>query len=301
MKKLIIVAIAAIFMLTACEEGMNYKSHNAGYYPYLEFSVDHDTKKTYVTIVEEVEDAIIPVTYNGYPTKLLGVLDASVKGPEVSESIKNSIKSISLGKEYFNSMYGDPSISHWENLEHINLLDGVELIRNQFFMSWNHLKSFTMSDSVKKIGNAVFSFCSSLEKVTIGNGLKNITMAAFSNCYSLKEVTFGNNVEVIDMSAFSDCYSLTRIELPESLKLIAGAAFYNCKSLEEIVIPNSVTRIELGAFVNCDSLKSISLPAGTYNLEHILGKTSGQWSVNGEIIQDFTNFVATDRKLLTRE
>ena len=298
MKKLIITTIISILILTSCTDSITYKSHNSSYYPYLEFSVDHKAKRTYVTIVEEVDNVLMPAIYQGYPTRLIGVLSPSVKGPEVTESIKNSISTISLSKDYFEDHLDKPHIIQWKNLKHFVLLDGVDEIGTWDFYGWRHIKSITMSDSVLSIGVTAFNYCESLEKVTIGDGVKILSMGTFKDCFSLKDVTLGKNIEVLEVEAFGNCRSLSSIELPKNLKTIGFASFNNCISLEEIIIPNSVTKIEHLAFRGCTSLKSISLPAGTYDLSSFL--PSGDWSVNGEKITDLTNFVATDRKLITR-
>ena len=297
MKKLFISAIAAILLLTACEEGMTYKSHNSSYYPYLEFQLRYDN--TYdVTIVDEVENVVVPTTFNGLPVHFVGAVSSSVKSLEKIDAIRNSVRSLSIGTPYVDFSYFN-DLSEFKNVSNITFLDNVTRtnIGNTFY--WNPIKSFSTGNSLSYIEGALFWNSTSLEEVVIGNGVKTVRMKAFDSCTSLRDVKFGNSLETIEVEAFKACTSLTSIELPESLKTLGALAFLGCTGLKHVEIPDSVTEIGLFAFGGCYNLESVSLPPGTYNLENIFNK-GPDWSVNGEKIEDVTNFVATDRKLIER-
>ena len=298
MKKLIIVAIAAIFMLTACEEGLTYKSHNTGYYPYLNFDFHHNGETVLVTIVDEVENPVIPDTVRGHKTRFDGVVVPGLKGEEKESMIHDTIKSLTIGLEVIHA-YSLPTINR-DKIISITFSDSVRALAHSVFLAYPNLDTVNLGNGLEGMSGWGFMHCKNLKNVIIGDNLKNIGLGAFAHCESLTSIVIPDNVEIIDLGAFGSCTSLTDVTIGNGVKTIGLAAFEECSSLKEIIIPNSVETIGKLAFQGCTSLESISLPAGTYNLVEILGKDLGEWRVNGVKIQDLTNFVATDRKLITK-
>ena len=295
MKKLLLTLIAAL-LLISCESGLSYKSHNDSLYPYLDFEFNDATKQFEVTIVDEVANPIIPGSINGYETVYAGVNAPGHKGPEMNNSIKSSIKSMTLGFDYVDNNILS-AIDYHDNITNITLLDSVKTIYHAFAF-WTNLETVNIGDGVEDIGGWSFSYCWGLDDLTIGNNVKNIGTAAFSYCKNLTSVTIPDSVTNIGNGAFSNCFALNELTIGNNVKSIDSIAFENCTSLTHVLIPNSVETIGANAFSGCTSLKSISLPAGAYNLSNIL--PAGDWTINGELISDLTNFVATDRKLITR-
>ena len=295
MKK-ILLTLLAVLLLISCESGFSYKTHNAAYYPYLDFEFDDATKNVVVTIVEEVENPIIPGSVNNYETIFGGIKVTGSKGPGAEEYIKESIKSLTLGLKHIDNNTISV-VDYHDNITNITLLDSVNTLYHTFAF-WQKLETVDIGNGVEDIGGWTFSYCWGLKDLTIGNNVKNIGTAAFSYCKNLTSVTIPNSVTNIDNGAFSNCFALNNLTIGNSVKNIGSVAFENNTSLKNVIIPNSVETIGKRAFYGCTSLESISLPAGTYNLSDIL--PTGDWFVNGEKIQDLTNFVATDRKQITR-
>ena len=346
MRKIIITAIATIVMLTSCTDGLTYKAHNEGFFPYLEFDYNDIAQTVGITIVDEVESVIIPPSINGYSSIYNGIIKESVKGPEHANNVEKALKSITIGYDFVdedliesikamsnvtNLTFAD-SVSNFDNwpttngswkLESLTIGDGVSTIPYNSFSHCKDLTTVTLGDGVSTISSYSFWECTFLTNVTLGDGITKIEDWAFAGCRSLKEIVIPNSVKTIESNAFlynealtslilgdrletigslafAGLFSLKEIVFPKNLKSIGDGSFVACRLLEEIVIPDSVEYIGRGAFNGCVGLKSISLPAGTYDLSLILDHIPGDWTLNGEKIEDLTNFVATDRKLLIR-
>ena len=148
-----------------------------------------------------------------------------------------------------------------EDVESIEIPDGIRYIGNEAFKDCSQLKSVTIPDSVTSIGERAFVDCDSLTSITIPNSVTSIGKGAFIGCSSLKSITIPDSVTSIEFVAFSGCSSLKNITIGNSVTSIGERAFGNCTSLESITIPDSVTSIGWEAFSDCSSLKRITLPS----------------------------------------
>ena len=128
------------------------------------------------------------------------------------------------------------------SLKHINLPEGLEVIKNLVF-----------------IGTAI-------EKITLPSTLTQLQDEAFKNVTTLKTVDFNNVETTIGNSCFQGCTNLTSITGLGNITSIGNRAFYGCKVLGELSSLNNVTSIGDEAFLFCNQLKKVE---GLHNLTSV--------------------------------
>ena len=94
MKKILITIFATVILLLSCENGLVKQSHNAGFYPHLEFELNGSAKEVEVTLVGEVSEVVIPGYVQGYPTVFMGIVDPAHKGSGFSKEVSEALTSI---------------------------------------------------------------------------------------------------------------------------------------------------------------------------------------------------------------
>lgn len=179
----------------------------------------------------------------------------------------------------------DGKILEWarDNIDHVEIPNGVTTIGNFVFNNNTSLTSIVIPNSVTTIGKGAFAGCTSFKSIDIPNSVIEIDDWAFKDCTSLENINIPNSVNRIGALALFNTKWLANqpnglvylynflyfhngdvIECPLTIKnettSIVGGAFFRCTSLKSIVIPNSVKEIGIGAFNFCTSLESIDLP-----------------------------------------
>ena len=122
------------------------------------------------------------------------------------------------------------------------------------------LEVVEIPDGVSEIGIFAFADCVNLEMVTLSDGIKEIEMGAFYNCQNLKDIKLPEKLEIIRNDAFLNCKSLNEIKIPNRVKIIEEGTFSECSSLKDLQLSNNITEIKEKAFNNCINLKSVYLP-----------------------------------------
>lgn len=177
-----------------------------------------------------------------------------------------------------------------EELEEVEVLEGVTEIKRSAFSRCEKLREITFPNTLKEIGRNAFCGCSSLKRVNIivnqfldidykafeESGLeelyicvtKSLTIKenAFEGLESLRKVkiigTQTSNV-TIEYCAFENCQRLEKVDIVTDGKVeIGNYAFKNCRELEEINIVG--TGIDIGecSFEECALLRKINLKPG---------------------------------------
>ena len=287
-KVLFIMAIASIFMLTACSQRDDY-----GSYEYLEafkYEYKYDEKEEgYTLFISQPryrenasnrnpiefskdlvpfgqEELVLPSYYEGKPIVRMNV----------------------------DILYGS-ILNQDKKIKHIVLPQKIKEIEEYAFSGCSSLTSITIPESVKEIGKYAFSYCSSLTSISIPSSVTEIGARAFYGCRSLTSIKVDKNnlvydsryncnaiiesksnklimgcaktviptsVKIIGEDAFSGCISLTSISIPSSVTKIGKEAFYGCISLTSISIPSSVAEIGEDAFFHCKSLTNLEILNG---------------------------------------
>ncbi len=147
-------------------------------------------------------------------------------------------------------------------LESVEIMDGVEAIKDDAFSECQALKNITIPGSVKNVGAGAFERCGSLESVKISDGVESIQVDAFHVCPSLKSITIPGSTKIIGDFAFAGCQSLKSVELLDGIEVIKGCVFCDCQALKRITIPGSVKSVGYGAFEECKSLEGVEIIDG---------------------------------------
>ena len=127
----------------------------------------------------------------------------------------------------------------YENIETVELKNGVTAIRSNSFKNCTGLKNVIISSTVTTIGESAFEECTALEEVVFSEGLERIEKNAFSQCSSLKSVCFPSTLTSIGNKSFKSCTSLKSVTFLSSSVTMNDkatlATFYNVGSLESPV------------------------------------------------------------------
>ncbi len=150
-----------------------------------------------------------------------------------------------------------------DNLENLDLGDGVEEIWGEAGIMCPKLKSIVIPESIEYIGWYALN-CKSLENITLPDKAFYLIYEAFEGTTYYKNednwdngaLYIGNHLVAVDPEKFRDSTFVVR----DGTVGIAGYAFKNVDSVETIKIPDSVKFISPGAFAGCTSLRKVDLP-----------------------------------------
>lgn len=145
-------------------------------------------------------------------------------------------------------------ISQLENLERVEILEGVSSVDICTFFGCSKIKEIILASSTTSIGSRAFAGCSSLERIELKEGLTGIASSAFSGCRNLREVILPSTLRSIGDTAFSSCTGLTRIDFNEGLTSIGYCAFEDCRNLAQVNLPSTLISVTRGAFSGCENL-----------------------------------------------
>ena len=147
-----------------------------------------------------------------------------------------------------------------KDVRHVEIPEGIAVIRKNAFRECSNLQSVTIPDSVTKIGDFAFEGCSGLQSITIPDSVTEIGNAAFWKCSALQSVAIPDGVTKIGAYAFCECSALQSVTIPDSVTEIKDRTFFDCSGLQSVTIPDGVTRIGYCAFADCAALQSITVP-----------------------------------------
>ena len=193
--------------------------------------------------------------------------------------------------DYRNGSYSDvkaPWNQYIDEIETIEICEGVTRIGYNAFKNHISLKTVIISSSVKEIEGQAFLGCTSLvtvvpkgNKISLGDGtfadcinLKNLGdtkkydfySRAFYNCKSLVSFELSPNRTSLGTSAFENCELLGTINL-SNVKYLGSNTFKNCKALDSITFSEQLVEIGSYCFQGCVSLKSVHFPHNGAKIE----------------------------------
>ena len=171
-------------------------------------------------------------------------------------------------------------------LENIEIMDGVEKIKESAFKSCKNLKQIELPESITKIGQDAFRDCTGVSYIKIGSpkceyasgfgvfsgmgssegvtvefGEKVTEIPRLMLGAQVKTVKFDGKIKKIGNYAFYGWSNLGEIELPESVEEIGNGAFIDCAKLSSITVGENVTKIGSAAFNGCRGLKKVIMNA----------------------------------------
>jgi len=250
--------------------------------------LDNDTYGVFIGDAFEIEEIIIPSTYQG--KAVTRILEDGFSS-EVLKSIVIPDSVITIDQEAF---------YYCENLENITLGNNVQYIGAEAFIGSAKLKSITIPSSVISIGYGAFADCNNLTNITVeanntmyhtsqnclietntktliwgsqnsiiptDGSVTSIGSLAFFGCCNLTSITLPDCITNIGEYAFCWCLNLTSIVIPDSVTTIEGCAFDTCKNLTNIKLPKNLTNINYSTFADCISLKSIIIPKSIKSID----------------------------------
>ena len=189
---------------------------------------------------DEVE---IPAYIKGLPVRKIDVYAFSDNTTITSVTVPKTVKTI-----------GVAAFSNCENLENINLSEGLEVIEDLAFSFCPKLTSLTLPETVTTIGESIISECG-ITEINIPASVESVSENAFDYCSSLEDVF------VDDANGYY--YSVDGAFCQYSTDDEGDALiFYPYASPnEEFTVPESVTKMRELVFNECANLKTLYMSA----------------------------------------
>ncbi len=130
-----------------------------------------------------------------------------------------------------------------QNLESVNLLEGVTILPEESFNNCINLKNITLPRSLQEIGSNSFAYCSEIESIEVAENNKyfysvyNSVISRTDNSLVLgcKNSIFPSDITKI-ADAFAGNKNLTLIKITQKIKEISSNAFENCTMLKEVYV-----------------------------------------------------------------
>lgn len=178
-----------------------------------------------------------------------------------------------------------------EDILHLEIGEGCELIDVGTFWNWKRLRSLTLPASFTRLGylkkseesgdywvegengiDELLYECPNLEMVevhednpiytTMNGVLFDKKMRKLLRYPQGKEgaYTIPCCVTIIGDGAFEGCVRLSDITISENVTVIEDGAFEGCTGLSQIVLPSGITKVTCSAFYGCSGLISVKIP-----------------------------------------
>lgn len=197
---------------------------------------------------------------------------------------------------------GSYAFSECEDLQTVEIQEGVQLIGSSAFQKCTSLESVTIPGSVSVIEDSTFAGCEKLGSVIISSGITTIKSDAFSLCTNLNSLNIPNSVTKIEDGIAYGCISLKSIQvasdntvyssqngvvynknktalvlypcgnesvlfaIPSGIKVINNCAFMSASHLSKITFPEGLQKIADGAFLGCNNLNNVQVPSTVTSL-----------------------------------
>ena len=225
-------------------------------YNYLTYTSITNSTEYAVAIRREIDDAIIPSSYNDLPvTEIRGyTIINDVVSIEIPSSIKTITQSSFRAFPNLVDVYYDGTIEGWCNIDIAAEEDNPMYVANNFYILDDNGNVTHNGKKYTKITNIV-----------IPNTITTINQYQFSGLKQLTSITISNNVTTIGPSAFSYCENLEKVIIPDNVQFILANIFKGCNKLESITIP----------FIGRNRANSI------YNSQYALGDLFGTTQYEG--------------------
>ncbi len=152
-----------------------------------------------------------------------------------------------------------------ENLESVEIKDGVTKIPSFAFHGCTKLNEINFPATLTKIGDTAFVE-TAVTAVDVPGGVTEIGDEAFAWCASLKTVRIGAGEKTIGQGCFQKCFSMETLEIGEGVQEIPDYCFFDSGEQAEntmtVAIPSTVTKIGSRAFY-VSNVGSVSILSST--------------------------------------
>ena len=162
----------------------------------------------------------------------------------------------------------DPDVPVPKDVQHVEIPEGITVIKENAFRDCSELQSVVLPDSITEIHDYAFFGCSAIRSLKMPNGITEIGECAFNGCEKLQSVEIPDSVTEIKRSVFASCSELQSVAIPDGVTGIGQYAFSDCQNLQSVTIPDSVTEIDCCAFTGCSALQSITIPHGVTEISY---------------------------------
>ena len=157
---------------------------------------------------------------------------------------------------------GEGSLVVPNDVVRVRVHPSVTEIPDRAFFNRNNLEEVELCEGLLGIGNEAFYGCDSLKRLRVPSTVKTIGRAAFEECRSLKEVRLGDGIETIGLNAFSCSGKATHLRIPPLVTTVSrGMASNYSKCTFTLEVPEGIRRIEDYAFSSFGSLRNVAFPA----------------------------------------
>lgn len=265
MKKLLVVVLAALLILSVTACGSDDSEQSDGVSGYAETT-------TYEVRTPEGE--------------AVGTLTYRAQGSDYAVITKYTPKTTSA-----HSVYIPETVGTAVERTVIGIDEGA-------FKACSSVTSVSMPETLETIGAWAFDSCTLLYTVTIPKSVKSIGKGAFASCAALVDFNFAEDGALTEIGnfCFYNCDSLKTLEIPEGIETLREATFMNSQSLQKVTLPSTIKTVERTAFADCTSIKKIILgdnidTLGDYAFGTLL--TDGR----GEAILSYNEGTTTDSTL----
>lgn len=144
------------------------------------------------------------------------------------------------------------------------VLEAVQTIGMEAFMSCGSLLSVDFGPSIKTIGAYAFYSCTKLQSVSIPDTVTSIGENAFNYLPAANALNIGSGLTVINASAFQSWSNFTsELIIPNNITYIGPAAFSNWSKAKKLKLGSGLTSISSSAFANWTSCDEIEVLATT--------------------------------------
>ena len=208
------------------------------------------------------------VYYDDNSMEIIGrgaIEDTTGWDPYKDEAAKLTLDSeiTAIGRDCFNG---------WQNLQEVDLPEGLQSIGQSAFSHCKKLKEVTIPSTVTEIGSRAFYYTTKMEKV---NYLCNISRAAtnwFCAAGSATDgmtVNIGPSVTVLPNRFMSGSdgtqpsANVSVLHMSDSVRTIGERAFIYCSNLKNFHMSEGIETIGEYAFWDCEGMTEITIPRST--------------------------------------
>lgn len=208
----------------------------------------------------------------GRPLVAVTRMAGKLQRKNMYESLKLNIPSQIRHEDrhYLVSEIASGAFSNSNDIESIEISNGIEFIEANAFQNCNKLESVILPNTLKSFCTPNFRGCHHLRELSVAGG--NSTYDSRGNCNAIIDSRSGRliagctmtqippDIETIGDFAFYGTYTNNILEIPTNIKYIGRYAFANLAYLETLLLPANIKHIDDYAFAYNNRLTHLNIP-----------------------------------------